>query len=143
VKFYYRFPIGDPMYSQDAPTFICAGRWAHLYNAKYHVWFVVNPRPVNLNRSVTELVSIRMKDFIQNTGSRAWLEIIEDILCIRVKHIAMWLRQKVRPLRHAKWLMYLQEIDDRQDYSEWEEYCQPPEWGISPQEAETRERSRQ
>lgn len=143
MKFYYRFPIGEPMYSQDAPTFILAGRWAHLYNAKYHVWLIVNPRPENLNRSSTEMVRIRMKDFIQNAGPRAWLEIIEDILGIRVKHIAMWMRQKVRLLRHRKLLIYLQTIDDRQDYSEWETYCQPPEWGISPDEAQARERSRQ
>ena len=134
MKYYYRFPRTEAMYSQDAPCYIMVGRWAHIYNWKYGVWLVVDPPPEDLNRDATELVRIKAKDFFQSTPNpRNWLEYFEDIFGIRLKYIARRLR-RWRVFKNRKFLFFLETIDDRQDFTEWQTYCQPPKWGVGPDE---------
>jgi len=133
--FLYRCPLPDtvPTYSQDEPTWIVVGRWAHIWNETTRNWFVLipAPKPIDLlNRDKTMMFSIPRKVFMNHVPKRVRLEIVEDIIGIRLCSVAQFIRKHVRCLRRIRWLKELSELDAQQDFSDFVLNSEPPDFNM-------------
>lgn len=132
MRYFYREPIQPPGYSQEHWTWIMLGRFAHLYNESFGIWFVIAPAPddpMSLERANTVLVETTKDRFFMHAGPRARREMWEDRIGIRLCWIAAWLR-KFPFLRRSTWLKRIAEEDARQDFQKYDETAEPPRIGM-------------
>jgi len=120
----------QPRYSQDEPTWILHGRWAHLWNAKHKVWFVLIPAPplVTLCRDQPHLVRVSAWRWFRAVPWRGVLELVEDIVGLRLTFLARKLRRRFPWC----WLKALANQDARQDFTSFERNGEPPRWNEAP-----------
>ena len=110
-------PGVQAVYAQDCPTAILLGRWAHLYNMGFDDWFVVTEilpynlgdGPLWINRKMTKIESISLREWVRLTGWRGVLEIIEDLVGLRLCRVCGWLRWMRIP-----WIRRWERIDEVQ-----------------------------
>ena len=122
MKYYVRYPIGIPTYSQDFETFIMIGRFLHMYCPTFKKWFIVVPAPENvayLLRHHTAIDRISADLFFRSTPRRARLEWWEDVLGLRATKIAQWVRRRIPLTKNLRWLRQLAMLDTECDWSEW------------------------
>jgi hypothetical protein len=122
----------EPVYSQDEPTYIMVGRWAHFWNETTRNWFVLVPRPDvlwKLNRERTFIVRLTLRQFMARVPRIAWLHLIEDVLGLRLCNVAQSIRSR-RLFKRVKWLKRLAEMDARQDFTKFVERSEPPDWNV-------------
>jgi hypothetical protein len=80
--------------------------------------------PVYLQREGTELIPITFRAYRLWCGRRAWLEVIEDLLGVRLTGVTKTLT-RLPGLRRIAVLRRLSKLDSDQDWSRWHEY-EPP-----------------
>jgi hypothetical protein len=124
--------MATPRWSQDQPTYILLGRFAHLYNATFGLWFTVDAgqirlTPLDLQRPGSTIERVPWREFKRVTGRKmAWMAMFEQLSGIRVAALTKKLLKVPMPEGLRKRLRKVAVKPACQDFEEYDRTAEPP-----------------
>jgi hypothetical protein len=119
----------SPTFAQDCRSYILLGKFSHIYNSEFGLWFITSPAPKNpgvLCRSNTTIRKISKKEWLAAVGPRGKTELLEDLSGIRWVYVARRLcRWTILPKVWRDALRRFSCRDALQDFATYDRAAEP------------------